>query len=101
MKPYVITRSQYKKIKKLDHQEMSEFFERFIKNYIRATNQNTTDEWNKATDFHKECMIETLKNVKGIGEKRQAEFVEKYNEISKRRKNEITGGYLEKEEINA
>ncbi|MDO4721379.1 MAG: hypothetical protein Q4A78_12005 [Peptostreptococcaceae bacterium] len=70
----VIDRAQYKKIKGMDHQQMSAFLE----SYHRRVHGNSTEEFTTV-------LLEAIARTKGIGEKIGAKLQENFMKILEER----------------
>lgn len=99
MKPYIINREQYRKIKKMDHQQLSDWLRRFTKNYYEKVKgkikqdtieiiskdyditEKSSDELYLSYEENKKYMKQALEGVKGIGAKREQEFLNIYDEL--------------------
>lgn len=73
---YLLTRAQYKKIKKMDHGEMSDWAEDFYKNAFE-------DGRKSAEGLGETELREVLLSVKGIGEAKAAAILAAVNQAVK------------------
>lgn len=99
MTTYMLTREQYKKIKKMDHKKLSDWLKRFADNYYEKMKnkikddtveiiskdyditEKSSDELYLSYEENKKYMKQALESVKGIGAKREQEFLNIYDEL--------------------
>lgn len=99
MKPYIINREQYRKIKKMDHQQLSDWLKRFTESYYEKVKsrikddtveiiskdyeikEKSGDDLYLSYEENKKYMKQALEGVKGIGAKREQEFLNIYDEL--------------------
>lgn len=78
-KTYIITREQYKKIKKYDHAQMDSWIRNFAKNLNDDNSESNSKLMKEIEDIHNICILQALENTKGIGEKIRVSFLNNYN----------------------
>lgn len=76
---YIITREQYKKIKKYDHAQMDSWIRNFAKNLNEDNSESSSKVMKEIEDIHNLSILEALENTKGIGEKIRVSFLDNYN----------------------
>lgn len=98
MTRYMLTRTQYKRIKKMDHAQMSDWMHKFAATYYEKVKDKIKDdtveiisrdyditEKNDGSYISYEESVkyikQALESVKGIGEKRASEFLKIYDEL--------------------
>lgn len=77
--PYLITREQYKKIKKYDRSQMDSWIRNFAKNLNDDNIESNSKIMKEIENIHNLSILEALENTKGIGEKIRVSFLNNYN----------------------
>lgn len=78
---YLLTRAQYKKIKKMDHQQVSDYLETFYKEaYLHGKKS--------AEGLSEGQMKDVLLSVKGIGERKAEAIISAVKEAVERKNQE-------------
>lgn len=76
---YLLTREQYKKMKKMDHAQMDDFIRAFVKNLDEDNAKNNVEIFVSFDEKNKRAIMTALENTKGIGEKIRNNFLENYD----------------------
>ena len=76
---YIITREQYKRIKKYDHAQMDSWIRQFAKNLSDDNSKSNSKIMKEIEQIHNISILEALENTKGIGEKIRVNFLNNYN----------------------
>ena len=76
---YLLTREQYKKMKKMDHAQMDDFIRAFVKNLDEDNAKNNVEIFVSFDEKNKRAIMTALENTKGIGEKIRGNFLENYD----------------------
>ena len=80
---YLLTREQYKKMKKMDHAQMDDFIRAFVKNLDEDNAKNNVEIFVSFDEKNKRAIMTALENTKGIGEKIRGNFLENYDKAMK------------------
>ena len=80
---YLLTREQYKRMKKMDHAQMDEWIRTFVKNLNDDNMKNNMEIFVSFDEKNKKAIIMALENTKGIGEKIRVAFLENYDKAMK------------------
>lgn len=80
---YLLTREQYKRMKKMDHAQMDDFIRAFVKNLDEDNAKNNVEIFVSFDEKNKKAIIMALENTKGIGEKIRVAFLENYDKAMK------------------
>ena len=76
---YLFTREQYKKMKKMDHDQMDEWIRTVVANLNEDNMKNNMEIFVSFDEKNKRAIITALENTKGIGEKIRVAFLENYD----------------------
>jgi hypothetical protein len=76
---YLLTREQYKRMKKMDHSQMDDFIRAFVKNLDEDNAKNNVEIFVSFDEKNKRAIMTALENTKGIGEKIRNNFLENYD----------------------
>lgn len=76
---YLLTREQYKRMKKMDHSQMDDFIRTFVKNLDEDNAKNNVEIFVSFDEKNKRAIMTALENTKGIGEKIRNNFLENYD----------------------
>jgi len=76
---YLLTREQYKRMKKMDHSQMDDFIRAFVKNLDEDNAKNNVEIFVSFDEKNKRAIMTALENTKGIGEKIRVAFLENYD----------------------
>ena len=76
---YLLTREQYKRMKKMDHAQMDDFIRAFVKNLDEDNAKNNVEIFVSFDEKNKRAIMTALENTKGIGEKIRVAFLENYD----------------------
>ena len=76
---YLLTREQYKRMKKMDHAQMDDFIRAFVKNLNEDNAKNNVEIFVSFDEKNKRAIMTALENTKGIGEKIRNNFLENYD----------------------
>ena len=76
---YLLTREQYKRMKKMDHAQMDDFIRAFVKNLDEDNAKNNVEIFVSFDEKNKRAIMTALENTKGIGEKIRGNFLENYD----------------------
>lgn len=76
---YLLTREQYKRMKKMDHAQMDDFIRAFVKNLDEDNAKNNVEIFVSFDEKNKRAIMTALENTKGIGEKIRNNFLENYD----------------------
>ena len=76
---YLLTREQYKRMKKMDHAQMDDFIRAFVKNLDEHNAKNNVEIFVSFDEKNKRAIMTALENTKGIGEKIRNNFLENYD----------------------
>ena len=82
-KTSLLTRKQYKMIKKLDHIQMEDWIRTFVKNLDDDNMKNNVEIFVSFDEKNKRAIMTALENTKGIGEKIRGNFLENYDKAMK------------------
>ena len=82
-KTSLLTRKQYKMIKKLDHIQMEDWIRTFAANLNNDNMKNNMEIFANFDEKNKKAIIIALENTKGIGEKIRVAFLENYDKAMK------------------
>ena len=82
-KTSLLTRKQYKMIKKLDHIQMEDWIRTFAANLNNDNMKNNMEIFASFDDKNRKAIIMALENTKGIGEKIRVAFLENYDKAMK------------------
>ena len=89
---YLLTREQYKRMKKMDHAQMDDFIRAFVKNLDEDNMKNNVEIFVSFDEKNKRAIMTALESTKGIGEKIRVAFLENYDKaINKIIKNDVKG----------
>lgn len=80
---YLLTREQYKKMKKMDHAQMDDFIRAFVKNLDEDNAKNNVEIFVSFDEKNKRAIMTALESTKGIGEKIRVAFLENYDKAMK------------------
>lgn len=80
---YLLTREQYKRMKKMDHAQMDDFIRAFVKNLNEDNAKNNVEIFVSFDEKNKRAIMTALENTKGIGEKIRGNFLENYDKAMK------------------
>ena len=80
---YLLTREQYKKMKKMDHAQMDDFIRAFVKNLDEDNAKNNVEIFVSFDEKNKRAIMTALESTKGIGEKIRSNFLENYDKAMK------------------
>lgn len=80
---YLLTREQYKRMKKMDHAQMDDFIRAFVKNLDEDNAKNNVEIFVSFDEKNKRAIMTALENTKGIGEKIRSNFLENYDKAMK------------------
>lgn len=80
---YLLTREQYKKMKKMDHAQMDDFIRAFVKNLDEDNAKNNVEIFVSFDEKNRKAIMIALDNTKGIGEKIRVAFLENYDKAMK------------------
>lgn len=80
---YLLTREQYKRMKKMDHSQMDDFIRAFVKNLDEDNAKNNVEIFVSFDEKNKRAIMTALENTKGIGEKIRGNFLENYDKAMK------------------
>lgn len=80
---YLLTREQYKRMKKMDHAQMDDFIRAFVKNLDEDNAKNNVEIFVSFDEKNKRAIMTALENTKGIGEKIRGNFLENYDKAIK------------------
>nr|DAU32308.1 MAG TPA: hypothetical protein [Caudoviricetes sp.] len=80
---YLLTREQYKRMKKMDHSQMDDFIRAFVKNLDEDNAKNNVEIFVSFDEKNKRAIMTALENTKGIGEKIRVAFLENYDKAMK------------------
>ena len=80
---YLLTREQYKRMKKMDHAQMDDFIRAFVKNLNEDNAKNNVEIFVSFDEKNKRAIMTALENTKGIGEKIRSNFLENYDKAMK------------------
>ena len=75
----LLTRKQYKMIKKLDHIQMEDWIRTFAANLNNDNMKNNMEIFANFDEKNKRAIMTALENTKGIGEKIRNNFLENYD----------------------
>lgn len=78
-KTSLLTRKQYKMIKKLDHIQMEDWIRTFAANLNNDNMKNNMEIFANFDEKNKRAIMTALENTKGIGEKIRNNFLENYD----------------------
>ena len=88
----LLTRKQYKMIKKLDHIQMEDWIRTFAANLNNDNMKNNMEIFVSFDEKNKRAIMTALESTKGIGEKIRVAFLENYDKaINKIIKNDVKG----------
>ena len=91
-KTSLLTRKQYKMIKKLDHTQMEDWIRTFAANLNNDNMKNNMEMFVSFDEKNRKAIMIALDNTKGIGEKIRVAFLENYDKaINKIIKNDVKG----------
>lgn len=91
-KTSLLTRKQYKMIKKLDHTQMEDWIRTFAANLNNDNMKNNMEIFVSFDDKNRKAIMIALDNTKGIGEKIRVAFLENYDKaINEIIKNDVKG----------
>ena len=91
-KTSLLTRKQYKMIKKLDHIQMEDWIRTFAANLNNDNMKNNMEMFVSFDEKNRKAIMIALDNTKGIGEKIRVAFLENYDKaINKIIKNDVKG----------
>lgn len=79
----MISREQYKNIKKMDHAQMDSFIRTFSKNMESANSEQHRAKFDELSNIYAAAIVDALNNTKGIGVKTKTNFIEQFNNIIK------------------
>jgi hypothetical protein len=82
-KTSLLTRKQYKMIKKLDHIQMEDWIRTFAANLNNDNMKNNMEIFANFDEKNKRAIMTALENTKGIGEKIRGNFLENYDKAMK------------------
>ena len=82
-KTSLLTRKQYKMIKKLDHAQMDEWIRIFAANLNNDNMKNNMDIFVSFDEKNRKAIMIALENTKGIGEKIRGNFLKNYDKAMK------------------
>ena len=80
---YLLTREQYKKIKKMDHAQMDDWIRIFAANLNEDNTKSNMEIFASFDEKNKRAIMTALENTKGIGEKIRSNFLENYDKTMK------------------
>lgn len=80
---YLLTREQYKRMKKMDHAQMDDFIRAFVKNLDEDNAKNNVEIFVSFDEKNKRAIMTALESTKGIGEKIRGNFLENYDKAMK------------------
>ena len=80
---YLLTREQYKRMKKMDHAQVDDFIRAFVKNLDEDNAKNNVEIFVSFDEKNKRAIMTALENTKGIGEKIRGNFLENYDKAMK------------------
>ena len=80
---YLLTREQYKRMKKMDHAQMDDFIRAFVKNLDEDNAKNNVEIFVSFDKKNKRAIMTALESTKGIGEKIRSNFLENYDKAMK------------------
>ena len=80
---YLLTREQYKRMKKMYHAQMDYFIRAFVKNLNEDNAKNNVEIFVSFDEKNKRAIMTALENTKGIGEKIRSNFLENYDKAMK------------------
>lgn len=80
-KTFVISREQYKKIKKMDHTQMDSFMRNFAKNLNDECNEGSAKEFENLSNMYTDSILKALENTRGIGQKLKDSFINELKNI--------------------
>jgi len=91
-KTSLLTRKQYKMIKKLDHIQMEDWIRTFAANLNNDNMKNNMEIFVSFDEKNRKAIMIALDNTKGIGEKIRVAFLETYDKaINEIIKNDVKG----------
>lgn len=91
-KTSLLTRKQYKMIKKLDHIQMEDWIRTFAANLNNDNMKNNMEMFVSFDEKNRKAIMTALDNTKGIGEKIRVAFLENYDKaINEIIKNDVKG----------
>ena len=91
-KTSLLTRKQYKMIKKLDHIQMEDWIRTFAANLNNDNMKNNMEIFVSFDEKNRKASMIALDNTKGIGEKIRVAFLENYDKaINEIIKNDVKG----------
>lgn len=91
-KTSLLTRKQYKMIKKLDHIQMEDWIRTFAANLNNDNMENNMEIFVSFDEKNRKAIMIALDNTKGIGEKIRVAFLENYDKaINEIIKNDVKG----------
>ena len=91
-KASLLTRKQYKMIKKLDHIQMEDWIRTFAANLNNDNMKNNMEMFVSFDEKNRKAIMIALDNTKGIGEKIRVAFLENYDKaINEIIKNDVKG----------
>ena len=91
-KTSLLTRKQYKMIKKLDHTQMEDWIRTFAANLNNDNMKNNMEIFVSFDEKNRKAIMIALDNTKGIGEKIRVAFLENYDKaINEIIKNDVKG----------
>jgi|GEM_PF-1857543 hypothetical protein len=91
-KTSLLTRKQYKMIKKLDHIQMEDWIRTFAANLNNDNMKNNMEIFVSFDEKNRKAIMIALDNTKGIGEKIRVAFLENYDKtINEIIKNDVKG----------
>nr|DAM45337.1 MAG TPA: hypothetical protein [Caudoviricetes sp.] len=91
-KTSLLTRKQYKMIKKLDHIQMEDWIRTFAANLNNDNMKNNMEMFVSFDEKNRKAIMIALDNTKGIGEKIRVAFLENYDKaINEIIKNDVKG----------
>ena len=82
-KTSLLTRKQYKMIKKLDHIQMEDWIRTFAANLNNDNMKNNMEMFVSFDEKNRKAIMIALDNTKGIGEKIRVAFLENYDKAMK------------------
>ena len=80
---YLLTREQYKKMKKMDHAQMDDWIRIFAANLNEDNTKSNMEIFASFDEKNKRAIMTALENTKGIGEKIRSNFLENYDKAMK------------------
>lgn len=91
-KTSLLTRKQYKMIKKLDHIQMEDWIRTFAADLNNDNMKNNMEMFVSFDEKNRKAIMIALDNTKGIGEKIRVAFLENYDKaINEIIKNDVKG----------